>query len=240
MRTMAGASSNAALRLVAGEALALRAALRASVLRAAAAGGPAGVCAALAPLASAILSFLRPPPPAPPLPALCLSGVGALEGVPAWAVEAALQEEAAGGAPEPGSGGGGEGLLGRLLRRVAAPGAGGLLEALTSHIWMAVPKRKTSYSRKRQRQMNPLYARKNLLNFYPCPKCDKGLLKLRHHLCPCDQEKANISGVKKVRALPSLPCSACPLPPFTHPLPLPPPPPNRQVTYGEGGDGGAQ
>ena len=220
MRTMVGASSNAALRLVAGaEALALRAALRASVLRATAASGSAGVCAALAPLASAILSFLRPPPPAPPLPALCLSGIGALEGVPAWAVEAALQEEAAGGAPEPGSGGSGEGLLGRLLRRVAAPGGGGLLEALTSHIWMAVPKRKTSYSRKRQRQMNPLYARKNLLNFYPCPKCDKGLLKLRHHLCPCDQEKANISGVKKVRTRPlpfraPLPALGLPLPPF--------------------------
>jgi hypothetical protein len=22
---------------------------------------------------------------------------------------------------------------------------------------------------------------------YPCPKCDKGYIKLRHHLCPCDQ-----------------------------------------------------
>jgi len=76
---------------------------------------------------------------------------------------------------------------------------GGLIETLREGIWnMAVPKRKTSYSRKRQRQMNPLYGRDQLENFYPCPKCDSGYLKLRHHLCPCDQEKANISGVKKV------------------------------------------
>jgi hypothetical protein len=34
-------------------------------------------------------------------------------------------------------------------------------------------------------------------SFYPCPKFDKSLLKLRHHLCPCDQEKANIGGIVK-------------------------------------------
>ena len=169
---------------------------------------------ALPPLASAILDYLlpRPPPPAPP--ALCLAGLS-LDGVPAWAVHAALLEAEAGGAEEEGEEGGSSGsssgssssggsglggLLGRLLRPSGAR-SGGLLEALTSHVWMAVPKRKTSYSRKRQRQMNPLYARKNLLNFYPCPKCDKDFLKLRHHLCPCDQEKAKISGVKRVSGL---------------------------------------
>jgi ribosomal protein L32 len=58
----------------------------------------------------------------------------------------------------------------------------------------------TSYSRKRKRQMNPLYQLKNAQNFYPCPKCEHGYLKLRHHICPCDQEKMNVSHVVKVRA----------------------------------------
>lgn len=58
-----------------------------------------------------------------------------------------------------------------------------------------------SYSRKRQRQMNPLNAAKNVQNFYPCPKCEKGLVKLRHHLCPCDQSKINVASVMKVRGL---------------------------------------
>jgi hypothetical protein len=35
-------------------------------------------------------------------------------------------------------------------------------------------------------------------NFYPCPKCDKGLLKLRHHVCPCDQEKIGANGIVRV------------------------------------------
>lgn len=78
----------------------------------------------------------------------------------------------------------------------------GMIESWKESIWnMAVPKRKTSYSRKRQRQMNPLYGRVNVEHFYPCPKCDKGFLKLRHHLCPCDAEKANLTGVKKVGLL---------------------------------------
>jgi hypothetical protein len=32
--------------------------------------------------------------------------------------------------------------------------------------------------------------------FYPCPKCDKGLLKLHHHLCPCDMKKVNMAHVQ--------------------------------------------
>jgi ribosomal protein L32 len=89
-------------------------------------------------------------------------------------------------------------VVGRLARR----GQSGL-EALSDAIWLAVPKRKTSYSKKRHRQMNPRYAPQNALNFYPCPKCDTPggpFLKLRHHLCPCDQEKLNCVGVRKVRA----------------------------------------
>ena len=90
-------------------------------------------------------------------------------------------------------------VVGRLARR----GQSGL-EALSDAIWLAVPKRKTSYSKKRHRQMNPRYAPQNALNFYPCPKCDQPggpFLKLRHHLCPCDQEKLNCVGVRKVRAV---------------------------------------
>jgi hypothetical protein len=47
--------------------------------------------------------------------------------------------------------------------------------------------------------MNPLYQNENNANLYPCPKCDKGLMKVRHHLCPCDQDKVNATGVVKVR-----------------------------------------
>ena len=57
----------------------------------------------------------------------------------------------------------------------------------------------TSYSKKRMRQMNPLYRETNQQHFYPCPKCDAGFLKLRHHLCPCDQKKVNAKAVVKVR-----------------------------------------
>lgn len=32
----------------------------------------------------------------------------------------------------------------------------------------------------------------------PVPHCDKGLTKLRHHLCPCDQEALNCKAVVKV------------------------------------------
>lgn len=72
-------------------------------------------------------------------------------------------------------------------------------DSWTSSIWFAVPKRKTSYSKKRLRQMNPLYASHDTQAFYPCPKCDKGLLKLRHHLCPCDQETVHAKSVVKVK-----------------------------------------
>ena len=208
----------------------------------------------LAPV-SLVLEWLllhRGGPPLPPALALALGGGGAQA---AWAVagaggfadgEGGGEDEAADeeGAGEGAAGGGG--LLGRLLPGAARGGGGGLLEALTGHIWMAVPKRKTSYSRKRQRQMNPLYARSNLLNFYPCPKCEKGFLKLRHHLCPCDQEKAHISGVKRVRvrgagrrgaggrAGPACHfCAALTLVSF-----LPFPCHYAQVTYGEEGESG--
>ena len=50
------------------------------------------------------------------------------------------------------------------------------------------------------RQMNPLYRNDPIQHFYPCPKCEKGLLKLRHHLCPCDQDTCNAQAVVKVRA----------------------------------------
>jgi len=230
-------------------------------------------CARLTPYVSSILDFLLPPPPPPPSASLCLVGPG-LEGVPAWALHAAALEqqragqgegEEEGGDGEGGLAGGGSGaaesLLGRLLRRMGPQGSlqrsggGGLIEALTNHLWMAVPKRKTSYSTKRQRQMNPLYARKNLLNFYPCPKCDKDFLKLRHHLCPCDQEKANISGVKKARwaaanhthahpaactfhVTPQRPHSLSPLLLLLFPCALPPPF-LLQVVYDQGaGEGG--
>jgi len=63
-----------------------------------------------------------------------------------------------------------------------------------------VPKRKPSYSVKRKRQMNPHAAVESELHHaYPCPKCDKGYIKLRHHLCPCDQEALNCKAVVKVR-----------------------------------------
>lgn len=39
---------------------------------------------------------------------------------------------------------------------------------------------------------------KNISHFYPCPKCEDGFLKLRHHLCPCDMEKIG-QGVPKIR-----------------------------------------
>ena len=93
----------------------------------------------------------------------------------------------------------------RMHLHTRASGAGGafsgsrLLEALRCSVWLALPKRKTSYAKKRVRQMSPHYARKELNNFYPCPKCEKGLLKLRHHICPCDQLKLNVAGVKQVR-----------------------------------------
>ena len=73
-----------------------------------------------------------------------------------------------------------------------------LVDALTSGLWFAVPKRKKSYARKRQRQMSHVYASHNLSHLYPCPKCDHGYLKVRHHMCPCDQEKVGVNGIIKV------------------------------------------
>lgn len=77
----------------------------------------------------------------------------------------------------------------------------GTAPAWAEALWrMAVPKRKPSYSVKRKRQMNPAQQNeKELLHAYPCPKCDRGLIKLRHHLCPCDQEKLNCKAVVKVK-----------------------------------------
>lgn len=43
-----------------------------------------------------------------------------------------------------------------------------LIEALTTGIWFAVPKRKKSYARKRQRQMSHVYASHNLSVSIPC------------------------------------------------------------------------
>ena len=63
---------------------------------------------------------------------------------------------------------------------------------------MAVPKRRHSHSRKRHRQSNPLYQEAALAHTYPCPKCDRGLVKMRHHLCPCDQDKVGAAGVVRV------------------------------------------
>lgn len=71
----------------------------------------------------------------------------------------------------------------------------GLSDALESLQWnqlLAVPKRKTSYMRKRIRQNAREKQLRNIHHFYPCTKCEKGLLKLRHHLCPCDMEKVNM------------------------------------------------
>ena len=145
-------------------------------------------------------SFRGPAPHIPP-PALefaCADAGGPLAaaaagGPPRWAARLAelvsARESGLGGA-----------LLERLLRRGGDGGAGGAAAAWEDAVWLAVPKRRTSYSKKRQRQMSPHYARKEITSFYPCPKCDKGLLKLRHHICPCDQVKLNVSGVKQVRS----------------------------------------
>jgi len=152
----------------------------------------------LLPLARALRSFGPPSPPAwPPLAleAACAGGGGgAPSPVSRW-LPRLPGGARLGGAREWGVGGA---LLGPLLRR-GGEGEGGGCAGLEDAVWLAVPKRKTSYSKKRQRQMSPHYARKDVTHFYPCPKCDKGLLKLRHHICPCDQVKLNVSGVKQVR-----------------------------------------
>ncbi len=111
-------------------------------------------------------------------------------------------------------------MIERLLRRGGGGEGGGALE---DAVWLAVPKRKTSYAKKRQRQMSPHYARKDLTNFYPCPKCEKGLLKLRHHICPCDQLKLNVSGVKQVRWRQA--GGRAPISRYQFASPPPPPPP---------------
>ena len=155
---------------------------------------------AVASSAQALLSSLFGPPPTPPTFQLAGAGFAPLP----WSTEGAWnnndddvdnnEEEMDEGASAGTNAGG---FVGALLRRRGTLGAS--LSDLASSIWLAVPKRKKSYSRKRQRQLNPRYAATDVQNFYPCPKCEKGLLKLRHHVCPCDQEKANVCGVRKVR-----------------------------------------
>ena len=82
----------------------------------------------------------------------------------------------------------------------AGVGAPAGAPAWAEAIWRAVPKRKPSYSVKRQRQMNPAQALdRELQHAYPCPKCDRGYIKLRHHLCPCDAVALNCKAVVKVR-----------------------------------------
>ena len=158
------------------------------------------VSASLAPLrhmASALASAFPPLQP-PAAGAAALAGADSCGPLP-WLrrseAAAGSEEEELEAGEQQRSGASSGGLAGLLLRR-----PGSALGALAESIWLAVPKRKKSYSKKRQRQMNPLYASKNVQNFYPCPKCEKGFLKLRHHVCPCDQERANVCGVRKVRA----------------------------------------
>ena len=148
---------------------------------------------AVAASAQAIMSSFFGAPPSSP--SLQLAGVGGF-GPLGWDAEEADDDEGEGEC----SGSGAGGLVGSLVRRGAAGAARARasLSELAASIWLAVPKRKKSYSRKRQRQLNPRYAATDVQNFYPCPKCEKGLLKLRHHVCPCDQEKANVCGVRKV------------------------------------------
>ena len=65
-----------------------------------------------------------------------------------------------------------EGLLDDVDIHSAAAGESGFL-------WMAVPKKKTSYTRKRMRNKGKIL--KPISHFGACPKC--GNLKLRHILC---------------------------------------------------------
>ena len=150
--------------------------------------------------AHALLASLFGAPPTPPSMQLAGAGCAPLP----WATEReAWDDDKNNGEMDEGADAGSNagGLVGALLRRGAlgAARARSSLSELAASIWLAVPKRKKSYSRKRQRQLNPRYAATDVQNFYPCPKCEKGLLKLRHHVCPCDQELANVCGVRKVR-----------------------------------------
>lgn len=43
------------------------------------------------------------------------------------------------------------------------------------------------------RFLNPINDIPVKQHVYPCPKCDKGLLKVHHHLCPCDMKKVGIN-----------------------------------------------
>ena len=98
--------------------------------------------------------------------------------------------------PHPASGGGGPTLDG-----VGDCEGVGELPGISEDVGdglLLVPKRRQSYSRKRHRQSNPLYREHETSHIYPCPKCDKGLLKLRHHVCPCDQERAGVNGIVRV------------------------------------------
>lgn len=149
----------------------------------AAPGRPSALLACARSAAASVSAALSPRdgrPPSPPELELCGVSPG-----PAWGLPRTSAEDSASEGEE----GGG---AGSWWKRVSD------LEALKQSIWFAVPKRKSSYSRKRKRQLNPLYAAQDIQHFYPCPKCTKGLLKLRHHICPCDQEAMNYVGVKKV------------------------------------------
>jgi ribosomal protein L32 len=85
------------------------------------------------------------------------------------------------------------------LAGAASPSPSPSPSPLSWSTWlMAVPKRRHSHSRKRHRQSNPLYQEAALAHTYPCPKCDRGLVKMRHHLCPCDQDKVGAAGVVRV------------------------------------------
>ena len=113
------------------------------------------------------------------------AGAGALD-------EEEGEAEGAGGAVD----GEGDGVS------IGGDGGGGarrrsLEELLGESRWL-VPKRRHSHSRKRHRQSNPLYQEAPLAHMYPCPKCAKGLMKLRHHLCPCDQDAVGANGVVRV------------------------------------------
>ena len=66
------------------------------------------------------------------------------------------------------------------------------------HVLCCVGGLQKSYSRTRQRVNAPNKRIKDIHHFYPCMRCDRGLLKLRHHLCPCDLEKVKAKNIIRV------------------------------------------
>lgn len=86
----------------------------------------------------------------------------------------------------------------------AAPanGARDALELLANGcavLQMAVPKSKPSLRVRRIRQNSQNKRLRRIQHFSPCTKCDKGFMKLRHHLCVCDMEKVNAPNGRVVR-----------------------------------------